>query len=343
MGAVPLLYAAFWLALFAGYVILFVSAGATPGQALRNAFASLFPPALLGLLARDVARSLPWPERRTLRFFGIQAGCAVGYALGSSALWRGLVMLDQWLTLGRIGPPVAPVIVAFQTILYTLCYLGLAGASYAQANALRVRHAEGLRAQAELQLLRSQLNPHFILNTLHALLGLVRRQPELAEKAIEQLGDLLHYGLRLHKDNVDRVPLREEWEFVKSYLEIEQLRLGARLRLSLKAEDEALELPLPPFSLQPLVENAVRHAIAPRASGGRLQVSAARANGRLLLEVSDDGPGLGSDATKGSGLGLRLLRERLAALYGDAARLSLEPSAEGGVRARLELPAQEPR
>jgi signal transduction histidine kinase len=344
MGAVPLLlYSAFWLALFAAYVVLFVSVGATAGQALRNAFASLLPPALLGLLVRQVARAVPWPDRFTLRFFAVQALLAPAYAFACSLLWRGLVMLDQLITLGKLGPPILASIVAFQSLMYTVCYVGLAAASYAQANAARVRRADSLRAQAELQLLRSQLNPHFILNTLHALIGLVRRQPDLAERAIEQLGELLHYGLRLHKDGVDRVPLREEWAFVQSYLEIEQLRLGERLRVSLKADATALELSLPPFSLQPLVENAVHHAIAPRAAGGRLLVSAARANGRLLLEVTDDGPGLGTEASKGAGLGLRLLRERLAALYGDTARLALEPSPDGGVRARLDLPAQDSR
>jgi hypothetical protein len=202
MGAVPLLlYAAFWLALFAAYVVLFVGIGATAGQALRNAFASLLPPALLGLMVRQVARVVPWPDRFTLRFFAAQALLAPGYAFACSLLWRGLVMLDQLITLGKVGPPILASIVAFQSLMYTVCYVGLAAASYAQSNAARVRRAESLRAQAELALLRSQLNPHFILNTLHALLGLVRRQPDLAEKAIEQLGDLLHYGLRLHKDN----------------------------------------------------------------------------------------------------------------------------------------------
>jgi signal transduction histidine kinase len=340
MGAVPLLlYAAFWLALFAAYVVLFVSIGATAGQALRNAFASLLPPALLGLMVRQVARVVPWPDRFTLRFFAAQALLAPGYAFACSLLWRGLVMLDQLITLGKVGPPILASIVAFQSLMYTVCYVGLAAASYAQSNAARVRRAESLRAQAELALLRSQLNPHFVLNTLHALMGLVRREPATAEAALERLGELLRFGLRVHHANVDQVAFREEWAFVNSYLALEQMRLGDRLRLTLRADEDAMDVPVPPFALQPLVENAITHAISPRREGGRLDLTARREGGRLLLEVEDDGPGATEAAVFASPrLGVRLLRERLAALYAGEARLAFEAMDQGGLRVRLDLP-----
>jgi sensor histidine kinase YesM len=118
------------------------------------------------------------------------------------------------------------------------------------------------------------------------------------------------------------------------------MRLGERLSLTLHAGDDVMDVPVPPFALQPLVENAITHAIAPRREGGRLQLRARRADGRLLLEVEDDGPGTSEAAVLASPrLGLRLLRERLLALYGDAARLAFEPVAGGGLRVRLELPA----
>ena len=100
------------------------------------------------------------------------------------------------------------------------------------------------------------------------MIGLVRREPALAETALERLGGLLHYGLRLHRSEVDEVRLADEWAFVEGYLELEKLRLGDRLRLTLEAAPESLDCLVPPFALQPLVENAVNHAIAPRAGGG---------------------------------------------------------------------------
>jgi LytS/YehU family sensor histidine kinase len=235
--------------------------------------------------------------------------------------------------------------VPWELLNSALVYGALVGIAYARRNAERVREqsaraarAEVLRASAELAALRSQLNPHFILNTLHTLLGLVRREPALAEQAIERMGDLLRYGLRLHREAIDEVTLREEWGFVESYLELERLRLGERLRLTLEAEDAVLDCLVPAFVLQPLVENAIRHAIAPRATGGRLEVRARQADGRLRLEVTDDGPGAPAAALDGGrGLGLRLLRERLEALYAGGALLRLPP-AGAGLRAELDLP-----
>lgn len=213
------------------------------------------------------------------------------------------------------------------------------GAQRAASESDRAARAEALRARAELALLRSQLNPHFVLNTLHALLGLVRRDPGKAEAALERLGELLRFGLHVHQGGVDQVAFREEWAFVTSYLALEQLRLGERLRLTLRAGDEVMDVPIPPFALQPLVENAITHAIAARRDGGRLGVTAERAGGRLRVEVADDGPGTSEAAVLASPrLGLRLLRERLAALYQGDARLGFEPAADGGLRVLLDLP-----
>ncbi|HEX6738021.1 MAG TPA: histidine kinase, partial [Vicinamibacteria bacterium] len=165
--------------------------------------------------------------------------------------------------------------------------------------------------------------------------------PALAESALERLGELLHYGLRLHREAVDQVALREEWEFVRGYLEIERLRMGDRLHLSLDGEAAVMDCLVPPFALQPLVENAVVHAIAPRRDGGSLRVSARQHGERLRLEVRDDGPGLaGAAPAQGAGLGLQLLRERLGMLYPEGAGLRLEPAASGGLVATLDLPLQ---
>jgi len=203
----------------------------------------------------------------------------------------------------------------------------------------RAAKAEALRARASLEAMRSQLNPHFILNTYHALLGLVRREPALAESALEQLGDLLRYSMRIHRDGIDEITLREECAFVDSYLALERLRLGDRLQVRIDTPSATLENMVPTFSVQILVENAIRHAIAPRAAGGLLDIRVQESDGRLRIAVKDEANGERLESSEGSRMGLRLLQERLAALYGTRATLTLR-SVDGGTSADLELPAR---
>lgn len=337
------LYAAAWIPLLAVFAALFAAGGHPPGVALRGALASVVPLALLGLAALAVPPRLPWRDDRRASFFGVQLGLTAAYALAGTAGSLALRSLDSLLTTGR-ATRVEATSLAWQALFGGLIYLVIAGGVYAWHNAQRAREqtqraarADALRAQAELAALRSQLNPHFLLNTLHAALGLVRRDPALAERALERLGELLHYGLRMQRDSLDKVAFADEWAFVRSYLEIESLRLEDRLRLRMEADPEAKSVLVPPFVLQPLVENAILHAIAPRAQGGQLAITARLREEVLLLEVCDDGPGLPSAAAARSGLGLRLLRERLALLYGGGASLSLQPAQGGGVRATIEL------
>jgi signal transduction histidine kinase len=340
------LYAAVWLPCVGLYAAGFAAFGATASQACRAALAIVIPWAVVGLLVLRAARALPWPEERRVRVLLMHAALALGFVALSIAGWIGLVALDMRFVMGapfRFNWRAIP----WQALNSGLVYAALVGSTYARQNAARVREesaraarAEILRASAELAALRSQLNPHFILNTLHTLLGLVRRDPALAEQAIERIGDLLRYGLRLHREAIDQVALREEWDFVRSYLDLEALRLGDRLRLRMEADEDAMECLVPAFVLQPLVENAVRHAVAPRARGGTLEVEARRAGDVLRLVVADDGPGLDSaSGDGGAGLGLRLLKERLQALYAGAARLNL-PTGSAGLRAELELPVR---
>jgi LytS/YehU family sensor histidine kinase len=231
------------------------------------------------------------------------------------------------------------VFILFQVLVSALVQLAVIAIGHAWHGAEKFARAEALRARAELALLRSQLNPHFVLNTLHALMGLVRREPVKAEAALERLGELLRFGLHVHHASLDQVAFREEWAFVSSYLALEQMRLGDRLRLSLSAGEDVMDVPIPPFALQPLVENAITHAISPRREGGRLDLRVRRVGGRLLLEVEDDGPGTSEAAVSASPrLGVRLLRERLATLYGGDAHMAFEHVAEGGLRVRLDLP-----
>lgn len=340
-------YAIAWVPLVAVYTALYMGAGGRPPlAAMRSACLTVLPLALLGLPVLGVPRRLPWHDDRRAAFFASQLGLTAAYALAAAGGVVGAWTLDSYLATGRAVFPAPPVIAAWQALIAGLVYVALAGAAYAWHNAQRVREqteraarAEALRARAELAALRSQLNPHFLLNTLHAALGLVRRDPALAERALERLGEVLHYGLRMQRESLDQVTFAEEWAFVRSYLEIESLRLENRLRLDLHAEPEALEGVVPPFVLQPLVENAILHAVAPRKAGGHVAITARRRDGHLQLEVCDDGPGLpAASPSAGVGLGLRLLRERLALLYGGSARLSLHEAEGGGLRATIELP-----
>src|SRR4030095_305891 len=181
---------------------------------------------------------------------------ALGFVLLSIGGWYLLVILDMRLvmkTAARFNWRAVP----WQVLNSALVYAALVGSTYARQNAARVREesaraarAEILQASAELAGLRSQLSPHFILNTLHTLLGLVRRDPALAEQAIERIGDLLRYGLRLHRESIDEGALREEWDFVRSYLDLEALRLGDRLQLRMEADEDAMECLVPAFVLQ---------------------------------------------------------------------------------------------
>ncbi len=137
----------------------------------------------------------------------------------------------------------------------------------------------------------------------------------------------------------DEVSLAEEWEFVRNYLALETLRLGSRLRVDAAIEEDGLECVVPAFCLQPLVENAIRHAVAPRAGGGTIWIKAALGNGKLRLEVQDDGPGTVPDAGRtNERLGLRLVRQRLEALYGERAQFEVATSPGAGFRVLLTIP-----
>jgi LytS/YehU family sensor histidine kinase len=197
--------------------------------------------------------------------------------------------------------------------------------------------AQAAAAQAQLRAVRAQLNPHFLFNALHAVSSLVRTDPVAADRAIERLGELLRRSL--DHSAQDLVPLGQEWEFVKGYLDLEQLRLGHRLQLDCQLDPAALAVPVPPFLLQPLVENAVRHGIAASPTGGTISVSAQRLNGSLRLCISDDGPGA-SGATHGMGLGIEGVRQQLEARYGSRGSLCIDTPSQRGFSVTITLPVE---
>jgi two-component system, LytTR family, sensor kinase len=185
-----------------------------------------------------------------------------------------------------------------------------------------------------------QLHPHFLFNTLHSISSLVLEDPPKANSMIARLGDFL----RLTLDNSDQqlVSLKQETEFLRCYLEIEQVRFGDRLTVAFELEPQTLSAQVPHLILQPVVENAVQHAIAPRATRGHITIEARRLNSLLRLEVRDNGPGITSNGVSPGmkGVGLSNVRARLDQIYGSDFRLDLVNSRDGGLAVVMEIPFQ---
>lgn len=201
---------------------------------------------------------------------------------------------------------------------------------------LREALAEKARVDAQLRMLQAQIEPHFLFNTLANLAVLVRSDPARAERL---LADLIAYlRATLQRVRGDESTLGDEIELLKRYLDILGVRFGERLRVVFDVPEALLARPFPLLLLQPLVENAVSHGIEPKVGGGELRIAAAEENGRLRLLVSDTGAGLGEGAA-GSGFGLENVRQRLRALFGEAASLDVRENAAGGVVASIEVPA----
>ena len=202
-----------------------------------------------------------------------------------------------------------------------------------QAN---VDRAERERTTAELKALRAQVEPHFLYNTLSNVVSLIEREPATAKYMTERLIGYLRHTLDASRR--EHATVGDELAIIADYLEILRLRMGERLWYEIAADDATRALPLSPMLLQPLVENAIKHGLEPKIEGGRITVSAAVQDGRLNIVVEDTGLGFGvATDTAGSGSGLANVRGRLKAIYGDAARLSIEQP-EAGTRIRLSLP-----
>lgn len=190
-------------------------------------------------------------------------------------------------------------------------------------------------AQAQVQSLKLQLHPHFLFNALNTITALIGQDPHAAERMVSGLSDLLRLSLRHASEQ--EVPLERELEILQHYLEIQQIRFADRLTVRYDIEDAARQALVPNLLLQPLVENAIRHGIAPRAAPGSVVISAQLDGGVLRLTVEDDGVGPGP-SSGGEGIGLSNTRARLERLYGDRQRLELRGGADGGFIVRIDIP-----
>jgi two-component system LytT family sensor kinase len=223
-----------------------------------------------------------------------------------------------------------------------ILYWAILGVYHAYANLSRVKErdleAAGMRArlaEANLQALKMQLRPHFLFNTLNTASAVLEHDPRTARRILGRLGELLRASL--HAETRDEVSLAQEIETLRGFLEIEQARFGPRLTVQLQLAPDTLAAAVPSFLLQPLVENAVHHGIATRATPGHLSITSVRTNGHLELHVVDDGPGL-ADGIVVEGIGLSNTRQRLRELYGSAHAMALQPAPAGGLHVIVRVP-----
>ncbi len=193
-------------------------------------------------------------------------------------------------------------------------------------------------AQAQLRALKMQVHPHFLFNTLHSISSLVLEDPKKANSMIARLGDFLR--LTVESSEQQLVTLKEETEFLRCYLDIEQVRFGDRLTVAFELEPQTLSAQVPHLILQPVVENAIQHAIAPRASQGHINIEAKRLDSLLRVAISDNGPGMSSNAMapEKKCVGLTNVRTRLEQIYGPDFRLELINGGNGGLTVVMEIP-----
>jgi sensor histidine kinase YesM len=203
---------------------------------------------------------------------------------------------------------------------------------------LRIGELEKRELQSQLAALTAQMNPHLLFNALNTVAALIPSDPRKAEETIVRLAELYRGVIAASQRTTH--PLDEELRLCEAYLMVEQARFGERLQSRVEIADELRGQPVPVLLLQPLVENAVKHGLAPRAAGGAITIRGRLVDQTLELVVEDDGVGLGADARPGAGVGIENARQRLRLAYGERASLELSPRPGGGTEARLRLPME---
>jgi two-component system LytT family sensor kinase len=313
-----------WFYVFPVYVVGFV--GTLGLRQLLRLWRGLSPPALAAAIA------LP--------------SVLVGAAMSVTLMWMYLAncteKCEPWKLMGWFE---AMVSYTYLILAWVFLYITLRYYRALQQQSRQVLAATAMAHQAQLKMLRYQLNPHFLFNTLNAISTLILdRSNDTANRMVQSLSAFLRHSL--DSDPMQRVTFKQELDALRLYLDIEKVRFAERLRIDYRIEPECYSALLPSLLLQPLIENAIKYAVAKRVEGGRLEISASRDGDMLEIRVADDGPGsplfdggeLPLTASNGHGVGLVNTRERLKVLYGERQSFIARNRDAGGVEIRIRLP-----
>src|SRR5260221_1409710 len=286
---------------------------------------------------------VPWVRRRTVSAaYPWAFDAAVFMAVSVSASFLSAIIVDRFLVHGFLGSPRAWLVSGMFAVAFSLLVGGIiyARVFYLQAvsRAVALERMRAELARAELRALRAQVNPHFLFNTLNTIAALINENPAAAEDVVTRLADVFRHALTA--SGREHTRLADELEFVRAWLAIERARFGDRLRVVEEIEPGLDDVPVPGLLFQPLIENAVRYAVAPRSEGGTVWLRVRRdpSGETLTAEIADDGPGFTPGARPtGHGVGLESVRERLR-MGGPGHVFALESAAGQGTRVRVTLP-----
>jgi LytS/YehU family sensor histidine kinase len=313
-------------------------------EAILSGFATWYPWFILGPGVFALARRFTFEPGRWVTGLGVHLAAALVFGVLHGILRS---MVGPLVDLSEPIP--ASRIIIGQLLLAFLSYWVFVSLYQAWQNYLRFRERE-LRssrlesqlAQAQLEVLRMQLHPHFLFNTLHAVSTLLHRDPDAADEMLSQLSDLLR--MTLENFGLQEVTLGEELEFIRRYLDIQQARFQDRLRITFDVPAETLDARVPNQALQPIVENAIHHGLEEATGTGTIEIRARGRASMLQLSVRDSGPGLSAEwhVSQQEGIGLSNTRARLQQLYGPLASLDLSNHPRGGTLVTLLIPQSRP-
>jgi hypothetical protein len=301
-----------WLVCALMWSVVARRAGAATIETIAVGVGSMGGAAILALVMWPVTAFVPWRPRRwsfiVFHLLGLALFAAAHTAMMGITLARGRPL---WESIQETI--LSPAYGGWNLMMGASIYLSVGGIAYARRAEAALRDSQRQNAEAQLAALRAQIHPHFLFNALHTVGALIHQNPDRAERALDDLGRLLRYAVTPPDEDVS---LRQEWNFAQEYLAFESLRLGARLRLETTIDPEALKIRVPPFILQPLIENAVRHGVAESTIGGNVAIHIARTGSVVTVVIRNSvlpdvaaSPGM-------AGSGLRRLQELLELAYG---------------------------
>ena len=315
----------------------------TWGQAVSSSLGDWYVFALLAIPSVKLARRFSFDRLNWGRAVVVHVVASVCFSLLYIVLRAWLGQVQGWMTQNPVsfGEAFQPLLL--KTFQYNLwVYWVIIAVTHAfdyyrkfHERELRASELEKRLAQARLQALQSQLNPHFLFNTLHTISALMHKDVEAADRMVMKLSELLRTAL--DNSGTHEVALREELDFLGKYLEIEKTRFRERLSVEMEIAPETLEAAVPNLVLQPLVENAIRHGVERHARPGKIVLRSQARDGELELQVQDNGSGIDHEKSR-EGIGISNTRSRLQQLYGAGQKFELQNLAAGGLLARVVIP-----